>query len=70
MQVLKPKLGINIRPETFFVLSSFVVNGGNYLYNLLMGRMLGPEVFADVAILITLLLVISFIAMTFQVVVS
>jgi O-antigen/teichoic acid export membrane protein len=70
MQVLKRKLGINIGPETLFVLSSFVVNGGNYLYNLLMGRILGPEAFADVAILITLLLVISFIAMTFQVVVS
>ncbi len=70
MQTLTRKLGINISPETFFVLSSFIVNGGNYLYNLLMGRYLGPEVFADVAILITLLLVISFVAMTFQVVVS
>lgn len=70
MQALRHKLGSNISPETIFIVSSFVVNGGNYLYNLLMGRILGPEAFADVAILITLLLVISFIAMTFQVVVS
>lgn len=70
MQALRHKLGSSISPETLFVLSSVVVNGGNYLYNLLMGRILGPEVFADVAILITLLLVISFVAMTFQVVVS
>ncbi|MCZ8196080.1 MAG: sugar isomerase [Flavobacterium sp.] len=44
------------------------VNIGNYLYNLLLGRILGPSQFADAAILITLLLVLSFIGMTFQVV--
>ena len=50
------------------MLSVLAVNGGNYLYNLLLGRMLGPEQFADAAILITLLLVLSFLAMTFQLV--
>ncbi len=70
MYALKHRLGITIKPELLFILSSFVVNGGNYIYNLLMGRILGPAAFADVAILITLLLVISFVAMTFQVVVS
>ncbi len=44
------------------------VNAGNYLYNLLLGRILGPTQFADAAILITLLLVLSFVGMTFQVV--
>ncbi len=48
------------------MLSVIIVNGGNYLYNLLLGRILGPELFADAALLITLLLVLSFIAMTFQ----
>jgi len=48
------------------MLSVIIVNGGNYLYNLLLGRMLGPELFADAALLITLLLVLSFVAMTFQ----
>jgi hypothetical protein len=44
-----------------------LVNGGNYLYNLLLGRMLGPG-FSDAAILITLLLILSFVGMTFQIV--
>ncbi len=46
--------------------SVLLVNGGNYLYNLLLGRLLGPEVFADAALLVTLLLVLSFLGMTFQ----
>ena len=50
------------------MLSVLVVNGGNYLYNLILGRLLGPEQFADAAVLITFLLVLSFIAMTFQLV--
>jgi O-antigen/teichoic acid export membrane protein len=59
-----------ITPEQFFMLSALVVNGGNYLYNLCLGRLLGPGAFADVAILITLLLVLSFVAMTFQLAVA
>lgn len=56
--------------QQFFMLSSLVVNGGNYLYNLVLGRMLGPEAFADAALMITLLLVLSFAGMTFQMVVA
>ena len=52
--------------EQKFMLSVIIVNGGNYVYNLLLGRILGPELFADAALLITLLLVLSFVAMTFQ----
>lgn len=59
-----------LRPEQVFIASGFVVNGGNYLYNLLLGRVLGPEAFADAAVLITLLLVLSFVAMTFQLTVA
>lgn len=55
-------------PEQLFMISAMLVNGGNYLYNLVLGRFLGPEKFADAAILITLLLVLSFAAMTFQLV--
>lgn len=50
------------------MLSALLVNAGNYLYNLMVGRILGPTEFADAAILITFLLVLSFIAMTFQLV--
>lgn len=57
-----------INPEQLFMLSVLAVNGGNYLYNLLLGRLLGPTAFADAAVLITFLLVLSFAAMTFQLV--
>lgn len=55
-----------ISPQQLFMGSAFVVNGGNYLYNVLLGRLLGPEAFADAALLVTLLLVLSFVGMTFQ----
>ncbi|MFY9243045.1 MAG: sugar isomerase [Polaribacter sp.] len=57
-----------ISPEQIFMISGLLVNGGNYLYNLVLGRILGPEKFADAAIMITFLLVLSFVAMTFQLV--
>jgi O-antigen/teichoic acid export membrane protein len=58
----------HISQEQLFMLSVLVVNGGNYLYNLILGRILGPEQFADAAVLITFLLVLSFVAMSFQLV--
>ena len=57
-----------ISQEQLFMLSVLAVNGGNYLYNLILGRVLGPAQFADAAVLITFLLVLSFVAMTFQLV--
>ena len=65
ISILKSK---KISPEQLFMLSVLAVNGGNYLYNLILGRLLGPEQFADAAVLITFLLVLSFVAMTFQLV--
>lgn len=59
-----------ISPEQFFMLTMLLVNAGNYIYNLLLGRILGPAAFADAAILITFLLVLSFLGMTFQIVTS
>ncbi len=55
-----------VSPEQLFMGSVLLVNGGNYLYNLVLGRLLGPEAFADAALLVTLLLVLSFVGMTFQ----
>lgn len=55
-----------ISGEQVFMLSVLIVNAGNYIYNLLLGRILGPKDFADAALLITLLLVLSFLGMTFQ----
>ncbi|WP_159951032.1 oligosaccharide flippase family protein [Polaribacter septentrionalilitoris] len=68
MQSLLRFVKKGIKPEQLFMLSVLLVNGGNYLYNLVLGRVLGPEKFADAAILITFLLVLSFVAMTFQLV--
>jgi len=70
MIAIAHKIKKTFSQEQFFMLSAFVVNGGNYLYNLLLGRFLGPTQFADAAILITLLLVLSFVAMTFQLTVT
>lgn len=70
MQTLAKQLKERITPEQFFMISVFIVNGGNYLYNLVLGRFLGPKAFSDAAILITLLLVLSFVAMTFQLAVA
>ncbi len=68
MQAISIKIPKRISPEQLFMLSVLAVNGGNYLYNLILGRILGPEHFADAAVLITFLLVLSFVAMTFQLV--
>ncbi|UQD55851.1 oligosaccharide flippase family protein [Flavobacterium sp. K5-23] len=57
-----------ISSEQLFMITILFVNGGNYIYNLLLGRILGPAEFSDAAILITLLLILSFVGMTFQIV--
>ncbi|WP_111309970.1 oligosaccharide flippase family protein [Confluentibacter sediminis] len=68
MQALSILNTKKLSPEQLFMLSVLSVNGGNYLYNLILGRVLGPAQFADAAVLITFLLVLSFVAMTFQLV--
>lgn len=65
-----PLMPKKLTAEQFFMLTMLMVNVGNYIYNLLLGRILGPAAFADAAILITLLLVLSFLGMTFQIVTS
>lgn len=57
---------LRLKASQVFMLSALIVNVGNYLYNLALGRILGPEAFADAAILITFLLILSFMAMTLQ----
>lgn len=59
-----------LNPHQFFMLSMLIVNIGNYAYNLILGRLLTPAAFSDAAVLITLLLVLSFLGMTFQIVTS
>ncbi|WP_445453762.1 sugar isomerase [Flavobacterium sp. 25HG05S-40] len=59
-----------LSPEQFFMATMLVVNAGNYFYNLILGRLLSPAAFSDAALLITFLLVLSFLGMTFQIVTS
>ena len=68
MIAIAKKLKSSLTTAHLFMVSVLLVNGGNYVYNLLLGRFLGPEKFADAAILVTFLLVLSFVAMTFQLV--
>lgn len=46
--------------------SATLVNAGNYLFNLLLGRWLGPAAFADLSLIVTLFLVTSFITAGLQ----
>lgn len=52
--------------SALFFVSTTIVNGGNYLFNLILGRWLGPALFADVSIIITLFLLLTFITAGFQ----
>ena len=47
-------------------ISATLVNAGNYLFNLLLGRWLGPAAFADLSLVVTLFLVTSFITAGLQ----
>jgi O-antigen/teichoic acid export membrane protein len=44
--------------------STALVNGGNYLFNLILGRWLGPTEFSDLNLIVTLLLLLSFATST------
>ncbi|MEL7003267.1 MAG: oligosaccharide flippase family protein, partial [Bacteroidota bacterium] len=57
-----------ISESGIFMISALIVNAGNYLYNVMLGRTVSPEVFAETGLLVTLLLVLSFLGMTFQLV--
>ncbi len=40
--------------------SMTIVNAGNYAFNLILGRWLGPAAFSDMSLIVTLMLVVSF----------
>ncbi len=54
----------------FLMISTLIVNIGNYGLNVILGRWLGPEGFADANILATIVMMLSFIAMGFQLIVA
>lgn len=52
--------------SALLMLSMTVVNAGNYIYNLIMGRWLGPALFADLSLIVTLLLIVTFLTVPIQ----
>ena len=46
--------------SSLFFASTTLVNLGNYVFNLMLGRTLGPTLFADLSVMITLLLILTF----------
>ena len=52
--------------SALLMISMTIVNGGNYVYNLIMGRWLGPSLFADLSLIVTLLLIVTFITAPVQ----
>lgn len=52
--------------SALLMISMTIVNAGNYAYNLIMGRWLGPALFADLALMVTLLLIVTFITAPIQ----
>jgi O-antigen/teichoic acid export membrane protein len=67
MQKIKGLLQSKIASAgTLLMLSMTVVNAGNYVYNLIMGRWLGPSLFADLSLIVTLLLIVTFITAPIQ----
>lgn len=55
-----------LNDATFLFASTIIVNAGNYGINLILGRVLGPAEFAEASILATAVLMLSFIAVGFQ----
>lgn len=66
MVIAFSKYRIELSTSQQFIMCILLVNAGNYIYNLVLGRWLGPTAFSNVALLITLLLMLSFLAMTLQ----
>lgn len=57
-----------LRGGAVFFLSATLVNLGNYAFNLIFGRWLGPALFAEVNLLVSLVLFVSFVAATLSMV--
>ncbi len=73
MQTLKhsiTKIKSSLGDAGILMISSLLVNAGNYALNLCLGRWLGPEVFAEANILATLVMILSFIAVGLQLTVA
>ena len=64
--IMKGIKSILYNDATLLMVSTVLVNAGNYAINLVLGRVLGPEVFAEVSVIATGVLMLSFIAVGIQ----
>src|SRR5579859_2939819 len=46
--------------SVLFFASTTLINLGNYIFNLVLGRQLGPSAFADLSLIVTLMLITTF----------
>jgi len=51
---------------TLLFAAMLIVNAGNYALNLVLGRLLGPVAFAEVSVIATIVLMLSFVAIGLQ----
>lgn len=67
-QSLRANLGKGslLTASALLFISMTSVNAGNYLFNLILGRWLGPANFAELSLIVTLMLVFTFITSTLQ----
>lgn len=66
LRLLRERLPAGLTGGALLLVSTTVVNAGNYAYNLILGRWLGPEAFADASLIVTLFLVITFVTVALQ----
>ena len=67
LKPLKEKFGgALLSGSVLMLLSTTIVNAGNYLYNLILGRWLGPADFSDLSLIVTLMLMVTFVTVTLQ----
>ena len=59
-------VGSLLTGSALFFVSATVVNIGNYAFNLILGRWLGPALFSEVNLIITLMLIVALITATLQ----
>ena len=57
---------LKIGDASFLFASTVLVNAGNYLINLILGRVLGPEKFSEASVIATAVLMLSFFAVGIQ----
>lgn len=64
--IAQPRRASALTGGALLFASMTIVNAGNYLFNLVLGRWLGPAAFADLSLVITILLVITMVTSTLQ----